>query len=87
MIEKFLEKLFSGQSDANISFLALCNIIVHFGFEERIKGNHHIFTRNDIEEIVNLQQKNGKFKVYQVKQVRNIFFKYKIGITANEAKI
>lgn len=78
-IEKFLEKLFRGQSDANISFADLCSILIYFGFEERIKGDHHIFTRIDVEEILNIQPKNGKAKNYQIKQVRNIFLKYKIG--------
>ena len=83
-IQKFLEKLFSGQSDANIPFFELCSILNYYEFEERIKGDHHIFTRNDIKEILNLQPNNNKAKIYQVKQVRNIFLKYKIGDKADE---
>lgn len=83
-IQKFLAKLMRGESDANILFSEFCSILNHFGFEERINGDHHIFTRNDVEEILNLQPKNGKAKIYQVKQVRNIFLKYKIGDTKHE---
>ena len=47
--------------------------------EERIKGDHHIFTRVDILEILNIQSlRDGKAKAYQVKQVRNIILKYKL---------
>ncbi|KFD40591.1 toxin HicA, partial [Peptococcaceae bacterium SCADC1_2_3] len=46
---------------------------------ERIKGDHHIFTKEDIIEIINLQPlKDGKAKAYQVKQVRNLILKYKL---------
>lgn len=48
------------------------------GFNERIKGSHHIFSRNDIEEIVNIQPQRSKAKPYQVKQVRNLIIKYKL---------
>jgi predicted RNA binding protein YcfA (HicA-like mRNA interferase family) len=37
------------------------------GFELRIKGSHHIFTKEGIDEIINIQPKNGKAKPYQVK--------------------
>lgn len=48
-------------------------------FQERIKGDHHIFTRDDVLEIVNIQPlNNGKAKAYQVKQIRNIILKYRL---------
>jgi hypothetical protein len=50
----------------------------HLGFDERIRGDHHIFTMNGVEEILNLQPKNAKAKPYQVKQVRNIILKYNL---------
>jgi predicted RNA binding protein YcfA (HicA-like mRNA interferase family) len=49
------------------------------GFSERIKGDHHIFYKDGIEEIINLQPlRDGKAKAYQVKQVRRIILKYKL---------
>jgi len=50
------------------------------GFEERIKGSHHIFSRDGVEEIINIQAKNNMAKVYQVKQVRNLILKYHLGV-------
>jgi hypothetical protein len=42
-IEKTLEKVLSGQSDANINFSDLKNLILGLGFKERIKGDHFIY--------------------------------------------
>lgn len=38
-----------------------------------------IFTRADTEEILNLQPKGNKAKPYQVRQVRGILVKYRLG--------
>ena len=62
--------------DANVSFSELCSLLKHFGFSLRIKGDHHIFWENDVDEILNLQPKGTKAKAYQVKQVRSVFLKY-----------
>jgi len=75
---KLLLRILRGASDANISFPELCQLIIKFGFAERIRGDHHIFIRDGIEEILNLQTKGSKAKPYQVKQVRNLMLKYKL---------
>ncbi|MBI5750163.1 MAG: type II toxin-antitoxin system HicA family toxin [Nitrospinae bacterium] len=77
--EKLLIQILRGTSDANISFDGLCSLLKYLGFKERIKGSHHIFTKDGVEEICNLQPKGGKSKPYQVKQVRNVILKYKLG--------
>ena len=41
-------------------------------FAERIRGSHHIFSREGVAEILNLQPKGSKAKAYQVKQVREV---------------
>ena len=69
----------NGTNDNNIIFDEVCNLLISFGFSSRIKGSHHIFYRSDIDEIVNIQSKNGKAKPYQIKQIRNIIVKYKLG--------
>jgi predicted RNA binding protein YcfA (HicA-like mRNA interferase family) len=79
--EKILSKVLRGVSDANISFNDVCLLLHHLGFDERVKGSHHIFTRKNVQEILNLQPKGAKAKAYQVKQVRNIILRYKL---ANE---
>ena len=68
--EKTLEKILSGFSDANLAFSDLNGVLVSLGFKVRIRGGHHIFSREDVPEILNLQPKNNKAKPYQVRQVR-----------------
>jgi predicted RNA binding protein YcfA (HicA-like mRNA interferase family) len=76
---KLRQKLLSGSSDTNVEFSVLCQLLVRLGFDERIKGSHHIFTRDGVMEILNLQPKGSKAKPYQVKQVRGILVKYQLG--------
>ena len=71
-------KILYGIADANIPFDGLCRLLVYLGFEERIRGSHHIFTKDGVEEILNIQPKGDKAKSYQVKQVRNIVLSYRL---------
>jgi predicted RNA binding protein YcfA (HicA-like mRNA interferase family) len=82
--EKVLRKVMDGGSDGNIPFDELCNLLGFLGFNERIRGSHHIFSRNGVMEIVNIQSVGGMSKVYQVKQIRNIIAKYGLGATIND---
>ena len=81
---KLIDKIMRGVSDANIPFADLCSLLCSVGFAERVHGDHHIFTRNDVEEIVNLQPKSGMAKPYQVKQVRALFIRYRLGVTDDQ---
>jgi len=77
--EKILEKVLRGTSDANIPFEGLRRLLKNLGFSERIRGSHHIFFRAGVEEILNLQPKGNKAKPYQVKQVRHVILRYRLG--------
>lgn len=77
--EKLLLQIVRGASDANISFDDLCQLLRRFGFEERTRGSHHIFRKQGIEEKLNLQREGSKAKVYQVRQVRAVILKHKLG--------
>jgi virulence-associated protein VapD len=83
-LEKLLRRILSGTSDTNIAFDELRRVLAHFGFDERIRGSHHIFTRADVAEILNLQDKQGKAKPYQVKQVRELILKYRMARPGDE---
>jgi hypothetical protein len=54
------------------------------GFAERIRGGHYIFTREGVEEILNLQPKGAQAKAYQVKQVRGVIVKYRLARGSDE---
>ena len=77
--EKLLLKILSGSKDKDINFNDLSKVLRICGFQERVKGSHHIFYKDGIEEIINLQPLGSKAKPYQVKQVRQIVLKYKLG--------
>lgn len=81
---KTLDKVIRGKSDANLAFDDLCGLLRHLGFDERVKGGHHIFTRADVAEIINLQPRLGKAKPYQVAQVRGLIFEYGIADDPND---
>jgi len=66
----------SGEFDHNIRFVDFRNLLLSYGFNERIKGDHYIYKRNDIPERVNIQPNGNKAKAYQVKQIRMIFERY-----------
>ena len=85
MDKRVLEKVLTGLSDKNIRFSELRNLALSLGFDERIRGDHHIFSRTGVAEILNLQPLgNGMAKAYQVKQVRSTILKYKLGKEARD---
>lgn len=75
-VTKTLARILRGDADANIRFDDLRALLNHLGFAERIRGDHHIFTREGVAEILNLQPRSGKAKAYQVKQVRAVITAY-----------
>ena len=77
-VEKTIEKLLRGESDANIRFEEITRLLQAKGFHMRIAGSHHIFTRPDVLERINLQREGSKAKPYQVRQVRKILAQYKL---------
>jgi hypothetical protein len=76
---KTLERLLSGTADAGIRFDELCSLLESLGFECRVKGSHHLFRRSGIEEKINLQRDGAHAKPYQVKQVRAVTLRAKLG--------
>ena len=51
---KTLQRILGGAADANLRFDDLVAVLVQMGFVERVRGDHHIFTRDGVEEIINL---------------------------------
>ena len=82
--EKTLLQILRGASDSNVSFDELRSLLRHLGFDERIRGSHHIFTKENVEEILNLQPIGAKAKAYQVKQVRGVLLRYRLAGESDE---
>jgi len=75
---KLYDRIVSGRSDANIPFEQTRNMLLRLGFKERVRGSHHIFTREGIEELIDIQEVGGECKPYQVKQMRAVLKKYNL---------
>lgn len=72
-------QIMSGTNDRDVSFGDLQKALMLLGFTVRIKGDHFIYFRDGVDEIINIQPDGSKAKPYQVKQVRNIILKYRMG--------
>ena len=63
-VDAILRHVLSGTADANVAFSDLLKLF---------------FWKEGVEEILNLQPRGSKAKPYQVKQVRSVILKYKLG--------
>ncbi len=77
--QKLLFQILRGVSDDNIPFDGLCALLLRLGFHERTRGSHHIFRKEGIDEKINLQRDSAQAKAYQVRQVRAVILKYRLG--------
>jgi len=77
--EKTLRRLLSGTADAAIRFDELCQLLESLGFDKRVRGSHHLFRKNGVTDKINLQKEGAQAKPYQVKQVRAVILKAKLG--------
>jgi predicted RNA binding protein YcfA (HicA-like mRNA interferase family) len=76
--EKLLEQILIGSSDSNVDFDELCQLLIKLGFEKRVRGSHHIFRKQGVEERINLQRDGSKAKAYQIRQVRSVILRYNL---------
>ena len=74
--EKIIDKILRGKSDANIAFDDIRGLLNYLGFDERVRGSHHLYRKDGIEEKINMQRSGSKAKPYQVRQIRDILLKY-----------
>ena len=51
---------------------------LNLGFDERTSGGHHIFRKQGVRELINIQRERSKAKAYQVRQVRRIILEYRL---------
>ena len=77
--ERLRQTIPGGRSDANIRFADLRALLIQLGFSERVRGSHHLFDKEGIVERINIQSRGGHAKPYQVRQIRNLMLKYKLG--------
>lgn len=48
---KLMQKILVGEADSNIDFVSLCHLLSRLGFDQRVKGDHHIFTPGMLQRL------------------------------------
>lgn len=75
--QKLLQKALSGSK--NIRFSEMVTLVEAFGFRlSRVKGSHHIFVHPQVQELINLQDVDGKAKPYQIRQFLRLVERYNL---------
>lgn len=65
----------------NIRFDDLQRLVVALGFHlSRVSGSHHIYIHPDIAEPVDIQDRKGQAKPYQVRQVVELAERYSLDV-------
>ena len=83
--QKLLRKILSGSN--NIAFDDMVTLVEAFGFRlSRANGSHHIFENTTIGEQLNLQNKKGKAKPYQIKQFLQLVEQYNLNLNSTVRK-
>lgn len=79
-------KLFAkARRGATLSFDELVLLATLFGFVlMRVNGSHHIFRREGVAELLNLQNVKGKAKDYQIRQLLTLIEAYGLGVAAQD---
>jgi len=69
----------------NLRFEEACALPRAFGFRlSRVGGSHHIFAHQNVRELVNLQEVEGKAKPYQVRQLLALVERYNLSLGGEE---
>jgi hypothetical protein len=74
---KLLQKIYSNRK--NVRFDDFKSLVESFSFIcLRISGNHHIFKKQGVFEMLNLQNFKGQAKPYQINQFFSLVEKYNL---------
>lgn len=76
---KLSDGVLTGTADHSIGFDELRSLLLWLGFEERIRGSHHLYRKAGIRDKINLQRQGSQAKPYQVRQVRAVLIEYRLG--------
>ena len=66
-------------------FKEMITLVEAFGFRlSRVKGSHHIFVHPQVQELINLQDVDGRAKAYQVRQFLQLVERYNLELGDEE---
>jgi predicted RNA binding protein YcfA (HicA-like mRNA interferase family) len=82
--EELLTSLIAG-SVRNVPFRAFTRLVERFGFREaRTRGSHHVYTREGVRELINIQEDGGQAKPYQIRQFLRLVERYNLRMEERE---
>ncbi|MYA00165.1 MAG: type II toxin-antitoxin system HicA family toxin [Chloroflexi bacterium] len=76
--QRLLNRILDGRQLANIAFNDVRSLLIRMGFEERIRGSHHIYARAGIDDTINLQPQGSDAIPYQLRQLRAVLAKHNL---------
>jgi len=77
--KRLLKRILAGSHD--VRFAEFVALVEAFGFRlSRVSGSHHIFVRDGVRELVNLQNVSGKAKPYQIQQWLKLIERYNLSM-------
>lgn len=81
--KKLLKRILDGNRD--VRFSEFISLIEAFGFRiSRVTGSHHIFVRDGVRELLNLQNVGGRVKPYQIQQWLKLVERYNLTLENDE---
>jgi hypothetical protein len=79
-----LARLLAG-TVTNVTFSDAQKLLLALGFDElRVRGSHHVYGRHGIPEQLNLQDRGGQAKPYQLRQLVGLVRRYHLRIEEDE---
>lgn len=76
--KKTFARVCCGTADASLRYDDVCQLLARLGFEKQVRDDHHVFIREGVAEILNLQPSGALAKPYQVGQVRDVIVRYRL---------
>lgn len=84
--EKLLERLAAGDL-RNVAFSDIRRLAAALGFRlERMRGSHHIYGHPGLPAMLNLQDRKGEAKPYQIRQLLALVEEYNLTLEKPERK-
>ena len=72
-------------SPENTRFGDMIALVEAFGFRlSRVSGSHHIFVHGELPGLLNLQNRKGKAKPYQIRQFLNLIEEHDLDLGGGE---
>jgi predicted RNA binding protein YcfA (HicA-like mRNA interferase family) len=82
--KKLIKRLLAGHLQ-NVAFSDFVQLVEAIGYvQDHTRGSHRFFHHAALNEPLNLQERNGEAKPYQIRQVLKIIEKYRLIVVGGD---